>query len=178
MSGVHEFAKFETSPFTKFKRIHQVDPLTAVAPTPSSRGALAHEGALLGSKAELGDKRATETQSDEVPFWIIEVVGKEQAVPLDCVCPLTAVDHVDVIFEFPRGKMVLLARCLRSVVTLREELYLRPFGDGPLHNDLSRSMPLASTWESQVERIHDRASSNQCSTQRQRSASFSSCVLL
>ena len=52
MSAAHEFAKGEASSFTKFKRIHQVDPLTAVAPTPSSRGALAHEGALLGSKAK------------------------------------------------------------------------------------------------------------------------------
>ena len=37
MSAAYEFAKGEASSFTKFKRIHQVDPLTAVAPTPSSR---------------------------------------------------------------------------------------------------------------------------------------------
>jgi hypothetical protein len=110
--GAHEFEKFETSSYTKFKHI-QIDPLTVVAPTPSSRGALANEGALLGSKAELGDKMATETQSDEAPFWIVEVVGKEQEVPRDYVCPLTAAEHVDVIFEFPRGKMALLVRRLR-----------------------------------------------------------------
>ena len=43
---------------------------------------------------------ATETQSDEAPFWIVEVVGKEQEVPRDYVCPLTAAEHVDVIFGF------------------------------------------------------------------------------
>ena len=118
--GAHEFEKFETSSYTKFKHI-QIDPLTAVAPTPSSRGALANEGALLGSKAELGDKMATETQSDEAPFWIVEVEGKEQEVPRDYVCPLTAAEHVDVIFEFPRGKMALLVRRLRPMVTLRGE---------------------------------------------------------
>ena len=68
---------------------------------------------------------ATETQSDEVPFWIIEVVGKEQAVPLDHLCPLIAADHFDVIFEFSRGKIALLARGLRPVVTLRGEPSLR-----------------------------------------------------
>ena len=64
---------------------------------------------------------ATETQSDEAPFWIVEVVGKEQEVPRDYVCPLTAAEHADVIFEFPRGKMALLVRRLRPMVTLRGE---------------------------------------------------------
>jgi hypothetical protein len=72
MSGAHEFAKCETSSFKKFKRI-RVDPFTVVVPILSSRRALAHEGALLGSEAELGGKMATETQSDEVLFWITDV---------------------------------------------------------------------------------------------------------
>jgi len=55
MSGAHEFAKCETSSFKKFKRI-RVDPFTVVVPILSSRRALAHEGALLGSEAELGGK--------------------------------------------------------------------------------------------------------------------------
>lgn len=80
----------------------------------------------MAPKQNIEDKLATETLSDEVPFWIIEVVGKDQAVPLDCVCPLTAADHVDIIFEFPCEKMALLARRLRPVVTLRGEPSLRP----------------------------------------------------
>ena len=76
--------------------------------------------------AKCEDTLATKTLSDEVPFWIIEVVRKDRAAPLDCVCPLTAADHVDVIFEFPREKMALLARRLRPVVTLRGEPSLRP----------------------------------------------------
>ena len=95
--GAHEFKKFETSSYTKFEHI-QIDPLTVVAPAPSPRGALANEGALLCSKAELGDKMATETQSDEAPLWIVEVVGKEQEVPRDYVCPLAAPEHADIMF--------------------------------------------------------------------------------
>ena len=64
---------------------------------------------------------ATKTQSDEVSFWVIEMVGKEQEMPRDYVCPLTAVEHFGVIFELPSGKMALLVRRLRPMVTLRGE---------------------------------------------------------
>jgi hypothetical protein len=175
--GAHEFEKFETSSYTKFKHI-QIDPLTVVAPTPSSRGALANEGALLGSKAELGDKMATETQSDEAPFWIVEVEGKEQEVPRDYVCPLAAPEHADVIFEFPRGKMALLVRRLRPMVTLRGAVS-SVVGDRLLRCALPRAVPSTSIGKNQIERSHDHASSSQRSTQRwQRSSVSGSCCPL
>jgi len=123
LSGVHDFSQCKTSKYTKVRHI-QIDPLSVVHPTPA-RGALAFEGARLGLAAALCDKMAIETQSDETPFWVIEVTGLAQDVPLDYVCPLTTSDHVDVVFEFPRNKKALTVRRLRPVVTRRGESSVR-----------------------------------------------------
>jgi hypothetical protein len=55
------------------------------------------------------EKMATETQSDETPLWIIEVVGQAQVLPSDFACPLAESSHVNVVFKFPRHKQALTA---------------------------------------------------------------------
>ena len=76
-----DFTKCATSKFTRVKRI-QITPVAAVDPSPT-RGALAAEGAQLGTDAQLSEVMATDTQSDEVSFWVIKVVGLAQEVPPD-----------------------------------------------------------------------------------------------
>ena len=99
------FQKFATSKLTKVKQI-QITPVSAVDPS-LTRGALAAEDAQLGTDAQLSEVMATETQSDEVSFWITKVVGLAQEVPPDYVYPLTASKDIDVIFEFPRAKKAI-----------------------------------------------------------------------
>ena len=108
----------------------QITPVSAVDPSPT-RGALAADGAQLGTDAQLSEVMATETQSDEVSFWIIKVVGLAQEVPPDYVCPLTASKDIDVIFEFPRAKKAIMAVRFRPVVSRRGDSSVRQLEEDP-----------------------------------------------
>ena len=108
----------------------QITPVSAVDPSPT-RGALAAEGAQLGTDVQLSEVMATETQSDEVSFWIIKVVGLAQEVPPDYVCPLTSSKDIDVIFEFPRAEKATMAVRFRPVVSRRGDSSVRKLEEDP-----------------------------------------------
>ena len=63
IEGRHNFAACRTSNYTQCKQI-QLEPLSGAAPTPT-RGALAVEGAALGTDALVGDVLAVEMECDD-----------------------------------------------------------------------------------------------------------------
>lgn len=119
--GRHSFTACNRSPYTKCKQI-QLEPLSGAAPTPT-RGALASEGAALGASALVGDVLAVETESDETPFWLVEVTQVAQMPPLNYSTP----DILGVQFEFPRLKQVIEVRRFRPATTGRGESSTRQF---------------------------------------------------
>ena len=65
----------------------QLTPASTEDPTPSDRGALAREGASLGTQAAMDKFMAVETESDETPWWLVRVVAVAAEVPNEYECP-------------------------------------------------------------------------------------------
>ena len=89
-------------------------PTSAAPPTPT-RGALAQAGAHLGQGAAVGDILATETESDETPFYLAQVIRTAHPVPEGYSSPTS----LGVNFEFPRGKNALEVSRFRPATTAR-----------------------------------------------------------
>jgi len=105
----HEFGECTTSSYTTCKEI-QLEPLSWDAPTLHNRGTLALEGKAIGSNATVGEHMAVETESDETPWWLVEVTGLVRPVPNEYDCPDL---HCDVEFEYPRHGHGVMVRRLR-----------------------------------------------------------------
>lgn len=71
-------------------------------------------GATLGDEAAAGDFMAMETQSDETPWWLIQVVCEASNPPGEYECCIG-----DVEFKYPRQKKVLKVRRLQPAPTAR-----------------------------------------------------------
>ena len=111
----HDFGECETTAYTTCQEI-RLEPNSIQPPTPSDRGALAQEGAALGTVARAGDFMAIETESDETPWWLVRVVKPAASVPTKYKCPNL---HCDVAFDYPRNKQGLMVERLRPAVTSR-----------------------------------------------------------
>ena len=114
--------KCKRSEFTTCREI-QIAPRTSHAAA-STRGALAIEGASLGSSAFAEEVMATETDSDESKFWLIVVDGPSEVVPKDYVCPDLG---CEVKFDYSRGKKAVKARRFRPVVSGNGDASTRRF---------------------------------------------------
>ena len=109
----HDFGNCQSSDYTKCTEI-QLQPTSAAPPTPT-RGALAQAGAHLGQGAAVGDILATETESDETPFYLVQVIRTAHPVPEGYSSPTS----LGVNFEFPRGKNALEVSRFRPATTAR-----------------------------------------------------------
>ena len=114
--------KCSRSEFTTCREI-QITPRSAHTEA-STRGALAIEGASLGSSAVAEEVMATETDSDESKFWLIVVSGPSEEVPKGYVCPDLG---CEVKFEYPRGKKAVKAKRFRPVVSGNGDASTRRF---------------------------------------------------
>lgn len=111
----HDFGECKTTAYTTCQEI-RLEPNSTQPPTPSDRGALAQEGATLGTTARVGDFMALETESDETPWWLVRVVKPAASIPTKYKCPNL---HCDVSFDYPRNKKGLVVQRLRPAVTSR-----------------------------------------------------------
>ena len=113
--GRHDFSGCKTSVHTKCVEI-QLEPITSVSPTPTTRGALAVAAARLGSEAAVGDVLATETESDETPFMLVIVTRTAEVVPENYETP-----NSDIIFHYPEGVKAIEVKRFRPSKTARGE---------------------------------------------------------
>jgi hypothetical protein len=113
--GRHDFSGCKTSVHTKCVEV-QLEPITPVSPTPTTRGALAVAAARLGSEAAVGDVLATETESDETPFMLVVVLRTAGIVPDNYVPP-----NLDIDFHFPDGVKAIEVKRFRPSKTVRGE---------------------------------------------------------
>ncbi len=114
--GRHDFARCRTSEHTKCQEI-QINPVSAVPPTPTTRGALALVALRLGAEAETGDILAMETESDDSPFWLVQVTRPVMPVPLGYVQP----HALGIDFDFPSENRAIEVRRFRPAITARGE---------------------------------------------------------
>ena len=141
--GRRDFSGYKTSVHTKCVEI-QLEPITSVSPTPTTRGALAVAAARLGSEAAVGDVLATETESDETPVMLVIVTRTVQVVLENYEPP-----NLDFVFHFltelrlsksndfdPRKRCVVSAQPVYSNLTKPRalSLYLATFS--ALESDL------------------------------------------
>jgi hypothetical protein len=113
--GRHDFSRCETSSYTKCFEI-QLEPVSAVSPTPTTRGALALVAARLGAEASVGDILATETESDETPFMLVMVTKTQADVPENYESP-----PLGIKFNFPVGVKAIEVRRFCPAITARGE---------------------------------------------------------
>jgi hypothetical protein len=113
--GRHEFSRCQTSSYTKCIEI-QLEPASAVSPTPTTRGALAVAAARLGEEAAIGDILATETECDETPFMLVKVTRTQADLSDNYESPLLRID-----FDFPDGIKAIEVRRFYPAVTARGE---------------------------------------------------------
>jgi len=113
--GRHEFSRCQTSSYTKCIEI-QLEPASAVSPTPTTRGALAVAAARLGEEAAIGDILATETECDEIPFMLVKVTRTQADLSDNYESPLLRID-----FDFPDGVKAIEVRRFCPAVTARGE---------------------------------------------------------
>jgi hypothetical protein len=113
--GRHDFSGCKTSVHTKCVEI-QLEPITSVSPTPTTRGALAVAAARLGSEAAVGDVLAIETESDETPFMLVIVTRTAEVVPENYETP-----NSDIIFHYPEGVKAIEVKLFRPSKTARGE---------------------------------------------------------
>ena len=114
--GRHDFARCRTSEHTKCQEI-QINPMSAVPPTPTTRGALALVALRLGAEAETGDVLAMETESDETPFWLVQVTRPTMPVPHGYSSPLA----LGIDLAFPSENRAIEVRRFRPAMTARGE---------------------------------------------------------
>ena len=113
--GRHDFSGCATSVYTKCVEV-QLEPISSVSPTPTTRGALAMTAVRLGAEAAVGDVLATETESDETPFILVMVTRTAENVP-DNYEPSPLVTD----FHFPDGIKAIQVRRFRPSTTARGE---------------------------------------------------------
>ena len=84
--------------------------MSAVPPTPTTRGALALVALRLGAEAETGDVLAMETESDDSSFWLVQVTRPVMPVPPGYVQP----HALGIDFNFPSENRAIPAITARG----------------------------------------------------------------
>jgi hypothetical protein len=99
------------------KQEFQINPMSAVPPTPTTRGVLALVALRLGAEAETGDVLAMETESDETLFWLVQGTRPTMPVPHGYSSPLA----LGIDLAFPSENCAIELRRFRPAMTARGE---------------------------------------------------------
>ena len=74
---------------------------------------------MIGRNALVDEIIATETESDQTPFWLIKATKTKAEVPVGYKCP--CFPECDVSFDYPQNDEALEARRLKPIATGRGE---------------------------------------------------------